>query len=194
MGFRAIRLCLIIAVSWLALAGFGVHAQMNDTERKVALALEFQKLRSAQHPAAASVAEQEIWRLWFIGPNEDITEKLNAASEALRYGDYAAAEVRLTELILKAPNHAEIWNQRAFARFLQLRFEDSLKDIERALALEPRHFGALAGRARIEAQLGHPDDASKTMGEVGVIHPWMARMGPIPADPPPPEPIQQQDL
>ena len=51
MGFRAIRLCLIIAVSWLAFAGFGVHAQMNDTERKVALALEFQKLRSAQHPA-----------------------------------------------------------------------------------------------------------------------------------------------
>ena len=74
MGFRAIRLCLIIAASWLAFAGFGVNAQMNDTERKVALALEFQKLRSAQHPAAASVAEQEIWRLWFIGPNEDITK------------------------------------------------------------------------------------------------------------------------
>lgn len=193
MNFRAIRLCILIAVGWLVIAA-GAHAQMNNAERKVALALEFQKLRAAQHPAAASVAEQEIWRLWFIGPNESITDQLNSASEALRHGDYAQAEERLTALILKAPNHAELWNQRAFARFLQLRLEDSLKDIERVLVLEPRHFGALAGRARIEAQLGRSDDASRTMGEVGVIHPWMARMGPIPADPPPPKPIQQQEL
>ena len=193
MGRRAIRLCLMIAFGWLAMA-LTASAQMNDEERKVALALEFQKLRAAQHPAAASVAEQEIWRLWFIGPNESITEQLGKASEALKYGDYAAAETLLTGLILKAPNHAEIWNQRAFARFLQLKFEDSLKDIKRVLALEPRHFGALAGRARIEAQLGRQADASRTMGEVGVIHPWMARMAPIPADPPPPEPVQQQEL
>ena len=193
MGFRAIRLCLIIAFGWLAMT-LTAHAQMDAKERKVALALEFQKLRSAQHPAAASVAEQEIWRLWFIGPNDSITDQLGKASEALKYGDYAAAEALLTALILKAPNHAEIWNQRAFARFLQLKFEDSLKDIERVLALEPRHFGALAGRARIEAQLGRPADASRTMGEVGVIHPWMARMAPIPADPPPPKPVQQQEL
>ncbi len=193
MIIKAMRLCLLIAFGWLALA-VGANAQMNEAERKVALALESQKLRAAQHPAAASVAEQEIWRLWFIGPSEGITDQLSAASEALSQGDYAEAEARLTTLILKAPNHAEIWNQRAFARFLQLRFEDSLKDIERVLALEPRHFGALAGRARIEAQLGRQADASRTMGEVGVIHPWMARMAPIPADPPPPEPIQQQDL
>lgn len=193
MNFKVIRLCLLIAVGWLAIA-VGANAQMNDTERKIALALEFQKLRAAQHPAAASVAEQEIWRLWFIGPNEGVTDQLNEATEALSHGDYDQAETRLTSLILKAPNHAEVWNQRAFARFLQQRFEDSLKDIERALMLEPRHFGALAGRARIEAQLGRPADASRTMGQVGVIHPWMARMGPIPADPPPPKPIQQQEL
>lgn len=193
MHVRALRLCFLIAVGWLAIA-VSAHAQMNASERKVALALEFQKLRAAQHPAAASVAEQEIWRLWFIGPNEGITDQLGAASETLSQGDYDQAEARLTSLILKAPNHAEIWNQRAFARFLQKRFEDSLKDIERVLALEPRHFGALAGRARIEAHLGRSDDASRTMGEVGTIHPWMARMGAIPADPPPPKPIQQQDL
>lgn len=193
MAQKAIRLCLIFAFGWLAMA-LSAHAQMNAQERKVALALEFQKLRAAQHPAAASVAEQEIWRLWFIGPNESITDQLSKASEALKHGDYGAAEALLTALILKAPNHAEIWNQRAFARFLQFKFEDSLKDIDRVLALEPRHFGALAGRARIESQLGRSADASRTMGEVGVIHPWMARMGPIPADPPPPEPIQQQEL
>lgn len=193
MSIRAIRICLIIAFCWLTTA-VAAQADMNEQDRKVALALEFQKLRSAQHPVAASVAEQEIWRLWFIGPDESITSQLGKASQSLKYGDYAAAETLLTGLILKAPNHPEIWNQRAFARFLQLKFEESLKDIERVLALEPRHFGALAGRARIEAQLGRSAEASRTMGEVGVIHPWMARMAPIPADPPPPKPIRQQEL
>ena len=192
---KLLQVCLVALISLASLsAPQTAAAQMTNAERKTALALEFQRLRSAQHPAAATVAEQEIWRLWFIGPDETITEQLNAATASLRDGDFEVAEELLTELILKAPNHAEIWNQRAFARFLQMRFEDSLRDIERVLVLEPRHFGALAGRARIEAQLGRQAEASRTMGLVGAIHPWMARMAPIPADPPPPAPIQQQDL
>ena len=82
LGIRAIRLGLILIMGLVAATT--ATAQMNGEDRKIALALEFQKLRSAQNPAAASVAEQEIWRLWFIGPSGQITDQLSDASDALR--------------------------------------------------------------------------------------------------------------
>lgn len=186
---RAIAAWLIITASAL-----GAAAQLSPEDRARDLAVEFAKLRSAATPATASMAEQEIWRIWFTGPTREVTDALAAASTAMREGAYARAEEQLTALLEGNPEHAEIWNQRAFARFLMNRFEASLEDIERTLVLEPRHFGALAGRARIEMRMGRAQKASKTMGEVGAIHPWMARSTPIPADPPPPAPVQQQEL
>ena len=42
---------------WLAMA-LTAHAQMNEQERKVALALEFQKLRAAQHGVVDASAHE----------------------------------------------------------------------------------------------------------------------------------------
>lgn len=195
MTGRVFRSGLMAFISLLWLSATGVAAaQMAEVERQGALAVEFQRLRAAQNAAAASIAEQEIWRLWFTGPSDEITARLEQAAKALQHGDFLESETLLTALILKAPNYAELWNQRAFARFLQGKFDKSLQDIDRALMLEPRHFGALAGRARIEAHFGRLNEASRTMGEVGAVHPWLARTSPIPADPPPPPPVEQRDL
>lgn len=185
-----------LALFWsLFLFAFGAAAErLADDEKRRLLAIEFQRLLAADNPATASIAEQEIWRLWFTGPTDEITDGLAMATAKLRSGAFTAAEEQLSALILKAPNYAELWNQRAFARFLNGELEKSLQDIRRVLLLEPRHFGALAGRARIEARLGGLEQAQRTMGEVGAVHPWLARNSPIPADPPPPAPIRQQEL
>lgn len=186
---------LVLSAALVTLGAMAASAQqMSDAARAQALDAEFLKLLGVDKSLEASRIEGEIWRLWFIGPSEDASQRLADASAKLRYGDFEAAETALDALIADEPGFAEAWNQRAFARFLQLNYDASLEDIAETLAREPRHFGALAGRARIEMRLGLAERAIKTMGEVGQVHPWLARQSPIPADPPPPEPVERRDL
>lgn len=158
------------------------------------LALQFQKLITAERREVAIMAEQEIWRLWFIGQTEAETARLAEASMVMQQGGLGEAVVLLGELVEEYPEFAEARNQLAFARFLLGDLQGSLADIEKVLELEPRHFGALAGRARIEATMGKLDEAQRTMGQVGAIHPWMARLSPIRPNPPPPPPPEVRDL
>ena len=78
---------------------------------------------------------------------------------------------RFTELIAAAPNFAEAWNKRATAYYLMERYEDSVRDIERTLALEPRHFGAISGMGLIFLQLGDEVGALDAFEKVLEIHP-----------------------
>lgn len=69
---------------------------------------------------------------------------------------------------------------RATAYFLRGAYEKSLADIEKTLALEPRHFGALAGRGLIFHTLGKRDEALEAIKAALDIHPWLAERGLFP--------------
>ncbi len=163
-------------------------AQIAEADRAALLDEAFASLSAAPDEGTAKAAESEIWSIWFIGPDEEATARLAAASNAIRVGDTTSARIILEKLIETHPEFAEAWNQLAFAKFLMGDPYGSLSDIDAVLRREPRHFGALAGRAQIEMQLGRRYAAEKTMGRLGAHHPWMARRSAIPADPPPPPP------
>lgn len=163
-------------------------AQIAEEDRALALDDAFARLKSAATAEDAEAAEAEVWTLWNIGPDGVSTAMLAQATVMLRRGLLNDAHIMLDALVAKHPNYIEAWNQRAFAKFLKGEVHASLTDIDQVLKREPRHFGALAGRARIEASLGRMERAMKTMGEVGQVHPWMARRSAIPAFPPVPEP------
>ena len=86
-------------------------------------------------------------------------------------GDYAAAIEHLTALTDQAPDFAEGWNARATAYYLAGYFGPSIADIEHVLALNPRHFGALAGLGLIFQETGRKEDAIKAFQASLAIHP-----------------------
>jgi tetratricopeptide (TPR) repeat protein len=65
----------------------------------------------------------------------------------------------LDKLIVLQPGWAEAWNKRATVRYLMGEDQRSMADIAQTLALEPRHFGALAGMGMILERRGFRDDA-----------------------------------
>jgi tetratricopeptide (TPR) repeat protein len=63
--------------------------------------------------------------------------------------NYDEAIEALSYVIEQEPSFSEAYNKRATFYFMMGDFENSMKDIESTLALEPRHFGALDGMSRI---------------------------------------------
>ena len=131
----------------------------------------FVALSEAPDSSAALTIETTIWRIWLDGGDSDLNGLMVQGIEAMSAQRFRDAAGRFTELILAAPAFAEAWNKRATVYYLMNRFEDSVRDIERTLALEPRHFGAISGMGLIFLERGDEEGALDAFEKVLEIHP-----------------------
>jgi tetratricopeptide (TPR) repeat protein len=115
--------------------------------------------------------ETQIWQHWAQSGSPTGDLLLDRAREALEAEAPEIAVEHLTALIGHAPEFAEAYNARATAFYQMQMFGPALADIETALALNPRHFGALTGLAQILEQLGQDRDALSAYRAVAAIHP-----------------------
>jgi tetratricopeptide (TPR) repeat protein len=99
------------------------------------------------------------------------TALMEAGIAALDSRSFTAALAVYDVLVEEMPAYAEAWNKRATAHYLVGDYEASLADIERTLALEPRHFGALSGRGLIQHARGDDLAAIESFEAALAIHP-----------------------
>jgi tetratricopeptide (TPR) repeat protein len=118
----------------------------------------FAELADPDNPAWTR-AQADIMREWSKSGSPAMDLLLKRGQQAIEAGDYEAAIEHLTALTDHAPDFAEGWNARATAYFLAGQFGPSVDDIRHTLALNPRHFGALAGLGMIFEQVENPDAA-----------------------------------
>jgi tetratricopeptide (TPR) repeat protein len=120
--------------------------------REVALDRLFASLHKASDEQAAKAVEQKIWELWsrFDSPTAEVL--LGQAVVAMGASENSASLEILDRVVASYPTYAEAWNKRATLNFALGNYEASLRDIDKVLDLEPRHFGALAGRGMIYQQ------------------------------------------
>jgi tetratricopeptide (TPR) repeat protein len=79
----------------------------------------------------------------------EATKQISEIFTARRACDLEKALRLATELTERLPDYAEGWNQKVTVLFMQDKPDASLEAIARVLELEPKHFGALAGKAVI---------------------------------------------
>ncbi|GAB4384977.1 tetratricopeptide repeat protein [Albidovulum sp.] len=115
--------------------------------------------------------QADILREWSRSGSPAMDLLLKRGREAIEAGDLLAAIEHLTALTDHAPDFAEGWNARATAYYLAGRFGPSIADIRRTLALNPHHFGALAGLGMIFEQIGEPERALEVYRAARSIHP-----------------------
>ena len=110
----------------------------------------FEDLKNSTKLDEALNIENRIWNLWNLHPkNQFLTNKLELGTELMENGQHKYAYKIFSNIIFEDPNWSEAWNKRATVLFLMKEYDLSLIDIEKTLDLEPRHFGALSGRAQI---------------------------------------------
>ena len=124
----------------------------------------FNKLEKIDNSKNAVLLEEKIWSIWNEHPtNNRLTERLEFGTELMQYGNYNYALKVFNNIIITDPKWSEAWNKRATLYFLMSQFTESLNDIDKVLNIEPRHFGALSGQARIFIKLQKYEKAIKSI-------------------------------
>lgn len=161
-----------VVAAFLVLAGSGAVAWAGPAEDAVQLDKLFAELKTAKNGELVRV-EGEIWRLWSHSGSPAMDLLLERGRKAIQQGDYEAALDHLTALTDHAPDFAEGWNQRAIVWYHMGRYGQSVADIQRTLALNPRHFGALGGFGAILEALDKPEQALEVYRVALSIHPHL---------------------
>lgn len=138
--------------------------------RQARLDALFARLASAETRDWQAVQE-EIWRMWSLSGSPSMDLLLRRADEAVENGQPEIALRFLDDLVRLAPDFAEGWNKRATVYFMLDEYGRSVADIERVLALEPRHFGALSGLGIILERLGDKAGAFEAYSRALEVHP-----------------------
>ena len=131
----------------------------------------FEELRQAGEDDWQAV-ENRIWQAWSHSGSDSMDLLLERGRAAMRAGELDKAIEHLSALIDHAPDFAEGWNARATAYFMKEEYGLSVADIERVLALNPRHFGALSGLGMIYERLDLDEAALRAYRAAIAVHPF----------------------
>jgi len=156
----------VLAAALLCLAA-PATAQIADPDTYEALLSD---LSVADTQSEADLLSRQIWEIWLTAPDEAAQEVLDAALRRRQAYDFLGAIRELDRLIEFYP---EGWNQRATVHFMRGDFQASLDDVDQVLAREPRHFGALSGKALILFQQGKLPLAQIAVREALKYHPFL---------------------
>ncbi len=147
------------------------------TTASVTLDRLFAQLAQSKTPEDAKVVEDLIWDVWNQSGSISVDLLMNRALESMAAGDYENALTFLDEIVDLAPGYSEGWNKRATVHFLRDDYASALADLEATLALEPRHFGAIAGLALVLEDLGDKEGALDAYRKALSVYPYLEGAG-----------------
>ena len=151
---------------------FSFYSYSSEIYHKNKLDKYFIDLKKSTNIDEAINIEKNIWDLWNLHPrNKFLTNKLELGTELMENGQHKYAYKIFSNIIFEDPNWSEAWNKRATVLFLMKEYDLSLIDIKKTLDLEPRHFGALSGRAQIYIDLKEYQKALDNLIKTKEIYP-----------------------
>jgi tetratricopeptide (TPR) repeat protein len=126
---------------------------------------EDQLLRALKQENATTheMARRGVEHVWFYAAGRDAYDRMQAAYRAEERGECAQALEVLDQLVARYPHYAEAWNRRASVLWQMGEFRKSMTDCERALRLNPNHYGALQGKGVCLLKMGEVSEACQAL-------------------------------
>lgn len=145
----------------------------TDISRAELLDALLDRLHNSSDRDQASIIENAVLRLWLRSGSDTVDLLMGRALTAMKDENLARSLDLLNAVVDLDPDYAEGWNKRATVFFHMGDYGRSLNDVERTLALEPRHFGALAGLGLIMRELGDKERALDAFRRALEVHPFL---------------------
>ncbi len=128
------------------------------------LATEADKRRGGEIGAA-------IERLWRMYGGDTVNLLIDRGESFSARMQHETGLKMLDAAVDLAPDYAEAWSHRAYIQYRLENYQAALGDMRRALALEPNHFRALDGMAKILTLIGEKKAALKAYDQLLAVHP-----------------------
>ena len=158
-----------VAISMLALMSLAPPVRGSQTDER--LGTLFDRLKTTDNNVEGAVLTQLIWDVWHESDNAVVKDLMSEGIREISVRNYDAALTAFNKMVEVEPDFAEGWNKRATVYYLMGRYKASIQDIERTLALEPRHFGALSGLGLIFLAIGNDAAALKAFEAALKVNP-----------------------
>jgi tetratricopeptide (TPR) repeat protein len=171
-AFAAV-VALILA---LGAAPVGAQQVLDGPAKAQRLDQLFADLKGAKSETEGLAIEEQIVSLWLQSGDATIDQKMDWAITAMDTGAFDLALDYLNSIVLSKPDYVEGWNKRATLYYEIGKYQESLDDIAKTLALEPRHFGAIAGKGLVMLELGQDEKALEAFKQALVIDPQLTQI------------------
>ncbi len=155
----------------LALLSLAPSACASQTDER--LDTLFRRLQTTDDNGEAAALTQLIWEIWHQSDYDVVNDLMSKGIEEISLGNYDAALAAFNKVVEVDPHFAEGWNKRATVYYLMQEYEPSIRDIERTLELEPRHFGALSGLGLIFFAIDNEGAALKALEAALKVNPHL---------------------
>ena len=119
------------------------------------------------------MAEHALLSIWLRAGTEDANAALWRGMRALDRRDIECAMKHFTKAIDLDPTFAEAYNQRAIAKYLGERYDESIEDCLEAIERMPCHFLAWSGMGHCHAHSGRMKDAVRCYERAIAINPHL---------------------
>ncbi len=160
-----------VAISMLAFISLAPPVGGSQTDER--LDTLFGRLKTTDNNAEGADLTQLIWEIWHQSDNDVVNDLMSEGIGEMSVRNYERALTVFNEVVEIDPDFAEGWNKRATVYYLLGKYKASMRDIERTLTLEPRHFGALSGLGLIFLAIGNDGAALEAFEAALKVNPHM---------------------
>jgi tetratricopeptide (TPR) repeat protein len=172
----AVALSLALVAPLALVHPVAAATTIEDSARAQKLDQLFRDLKAAKSESEGLAIENQIVSIWMASGDPKIDQAMEWAVDAMDLGAFDLALNYLNNIVVTKPTYVEGWNKRATLYYVIGHYQESLSDIAETLKLEPRHFGAIAGKGMVMMRLGETQKAIDAFKEALAIDPQLTQI------------------